>query len=125
MITDIYLKRPADPGYDADSFIEQEEFSMLLAQIKMTLMTPTNSVLGGSQYGVDSEGNLFNFSDSVNLAGLETNVRSQLQTYCTLLKNRNYTVSAYLMPDGLDQFREVIHVMITVDQKARFVIAYD
>jgi hypothetical protein len=125
MITDIYLKRPEDPGYDESSFIEQEEFSMLLAQIKMTLMTPTNSVLGGSQYGVDSEGNLFNFSDSVNLAGLESNIRLQLQTYCTLLKNRNYTVSAYLMPDGLDQFREVIHVMITVDQRARFVIAYD
>jgi hypothetical protein len=125
MITDIYLKRPEDPGYDESSFIEQEEFSMLLAQIKMTLMTPTNSVLGGSQYGVDSEGNLFNFSESVNLAGLESNIRLQLQTYCTLLKNRNYTVSAYLMPDGLDQFREVIHVMITVDQRARFVIAYD
>lgn len=125
MITDIYLKRPEDPGYEESSFIEQEELSMLLAQIKMTLMTPTNSVLGGSQYGVDSEGNLFNFSDSVNLAGLETTVRSQLQTYCTLLKNRNYSVSVYLMPDGLDQFREVIHVMITVDEKARFVIVYD
>jgi hypothetical protein len=125
MITDIYLKRPEDPEYDESSFIEQEEFSMLLAQLKMTLMTPTSSVLGESNYGVDSEGNLFEFSKSINLAGLETTIRAQLQEYCTLLKNRDYSVNAYLMPDGLDQFREVIHVMLTVDKKARFVIAYD
>jgi hypothetical protein len=125
MITDIYLKRPEDPEYDESSFIEQEEFSMLLAQLKMTLMTPTRSVLGDATFGVDSEGLLFNFSDSVDLVGLENTIRFQLKEYCTLLKNRDYSVSAYLMPDGLDQFRDVIHVMLTVDKKARFVIAYD
>ena len=125
MITDIYLKRPDDPEYDEMSFIEQEEFSMLLAQLKMTLMTPTRSVLGEAEFGVDSEGLLFNFSDSVDLVGLENTIRFQLKQYCTLLKSRDYSVSAYLMPDGLDQFRDVIHVMLTVDKKARFVIAYN
>ena len=124
MITDIYLKHENDPGYDELSFIEKEEFNALLAQIKMTLLTPTRTVLGDATYGVNEESFLFEFSDSVDLAGLEIGVRYQLKQYCSLLKNRNWDVKGYLMPDGIDQFRDVIHLLLTVDNKARFVIAY-
>jgi hypothetical protein len=124
MITDIYLKRENDPGYEELSFIEREELQVLLAQIKMTLLTPTKTVLGGSDYGVDEESFLFDFSDSVDLAGLEIGVRYQLKQYCSLLKNRNFEVKAYLVPDGIDQFKDSIHLLLTIDGKARFVIAY-
>ena len=124
MITDIYLKRENDPGYDELSFIEREEFQVLLAQIKMTLLTPTRTVLGHSQYGVDEESFLFDFSDSVDLAGLEIGVRYQLKQYCSLLKNRNFEVKAYLIPDGIDQYKDSIHLLLTIDSNARFVIAY-
>ena len=124
MITDIYLKHENDPGYEELSFIEREELQVLLAQIKMTLLTPTKTVLGGSDYGVDEESFLFDFSDSVDLAGLEIGVRSQLKQYCSLIKNRNFDVKAYLVPDGIDQFKDSIHLLLTVDGKARFVIAY-
>ena len=124
MITDIYLKHENDPGYDELSFIEREELQVLLAQIKMTLLTPTKTVLGGSDYGVDEESFLFDFSDSVDLAGLEIGVRYQLKQYCSLLKNRNFEVKAYLVADGIDQYRDSIHLLLTIDGKARFVIAY-
>jgi hypothetical protein len=90
----------------------------------MTLLTPTKTVLGGSDYGVDEESFLFDFSDSVDLAGLEIGVRYQLKQYCSLLKNRNFEVKAYLVPDGIDQFKDSIHLLLTIDGKARFVIAY-
>ena len=124
MITDIYLKHENDPGYEELSFIEREELQVLLAQIKMTLLTPTKTVLGGSDYGVDEESFLFDFSDSVDLAGLEIGVRSQLKQYCSLIKNRNFEIKAHLVPDGIDQFKDSIHLLLTVDGKARFVIAY-
>ena len=124
MITDIYLKHENDPGYEELSFIEREELQVLLAQIKMTLLTPTKTVLGESDYGVDEESFLFDLSDSVDLAGLEIGVRYQLKQYCSLLKNRNFDVKAYLVPDGIDQFRDSIHLLLTIDGKARFVIAY-
>ncbi len=124
MITDIYLKRETDPGYEELSFIEREEFQALLAQIKMTLLTPTRSVLGEATYGVDEDSFLFEFSESVDLAGLETGVRYQLKKYCSLLKNRNWEVNGYLVPDGIDQHRDAIHLLLNVDDKARFVIAY-
>jgi hypothetical protein len=124
MITDIYLKHENDPGYEELSFIEREELQVLLAQIKMTLLTPTRTVLGGSTYGVNEESFLFDFSESVDLAGLEIGVRYQLKQYCSLLKNRNWDVKAYLIPDGIDQFRDSIHLLLTIDGKARFVIAY-
>jgi hypothetical protein len=67
MITDIYLQKPGDPTYTEDGAIELEEFAILLAQIKMTLLTPTRSVLGESQYGVNEENLLFTFSDTFAL----------------------------------------------------------
>ena len=124
MITDIYIKHENDPGYDELSFIEREEFSALLAQLKMTLLTPTRSVLGDATYGINEDSFLFEVSESVDLAGLEIAVRYQLKQYCSLLKNRNWEVKAYLVPDGIDQHRDAIHLLLNIDEKARFVIAY-
>jgi hypothetical protein len=124
MITDIYIKHENDPGYNAESIVEQEEIQILLAQIKMTLMTPKNSVLGENQYGVDEDKFLFTFSNSFDTIGIENTIRTQLQDHCTLLKNRNWTAKAYIMPDGIDQNRDAIHIMLTIDESVRFVIAY-
>ena len=43
----------------------------------------------------------------------------------TLLKNRNWEVEAYIVPDGTDQYRDAIHVLLTIDANVRFVIAYE
>lgn len=125
MITDIYIQHIGDPAYNADSLIEQEELAILLTQIKMTLMTPKRSVLGAAMYGIDEESFLFKFSESFNKVALEDEIRYQLKEKCTLLKNRNWEVEAFLVPDGIDQFRDAIHVMLTVDSNVRFVIAYE
>lgn len=125
MITDIYLKHIDEPGYEELSFIEKEEFEILLAQIRMTLLTPKGSVLGSIPFGVDEESGLFTFSDSFDIIGLESAIRQQLKTYCTLLKNRDWSISVKLLNDEIDQFRDSIHVLITVDKKVAFVIAYN
>lgn len=125
MITDIYMQKPGDPTYTEEGLIEMEEFAILLAQIKMTLLTPTRSVLGDSQYGVNEENLLFTFSDTFNKVQLETEIRYQLKEYCTLLKNRTWEVAAVIVPDGTDQYKDAVHVILTVDSTARFVIAYD
>ena len=125
MITDIYLQKPGDPTYTEDGAIELEEFAILLAQIKMTLLTPTRSVLGESQYGVNEENLLFTFSDTFNKVALETEIRHQLKTHCTLLKNRNWDVAAYIVPDGTDQFRDAVHLILTFVSNVRFFLSYD
>ena len=125
MITDIYIQHKGEPEYDEEASVEYQEMRILLAQIKMTLMTPKESVLGSAKYGVDENRLLFEFSENFNKVSLENEIRQQLKEYCTLLKNRDWEVEAYIIPDGVDQYRDAIHVMLTVDKNARFVIAYE
>lgn len=125
MITDIYIQHNGEPDYDAEASVEYQEMRILLAQIKMTLMTPKESVLGSAKYGIDENRLLFEFSENFNKVALENEIRQQLKEYCTLLKNRDWEVEAYIIPDGVDQFRDAVHIMLTVDKNARFVIAYE
>jgi hypothetical protein len=125
MITDIYIQHEGEPRYDETNMVETEEMLILLAQIKMTLMTSKESVLGEENYGVDENRMLFDFSENFNKVSLENEIRFQLKEYCTLLKNRDWEVEAYIVPDGTDQFRDSIHILLTVDSNVRFVIAYE
>ena len=124
MFTDIYLKHDGDPGYDETSIIESEEFNLILAQVKMVLLTPKHSVLGDTAFGIDEDRFLFDFSNSFDLTSLENSIRFQLREYCSLLKNRNWDAKAYIVPDELDPNRDCVHVVISLDKKPRFVIAY-
>lgn len=124
MITDIYLKKPEEPGYNELSMIEEQEFEILLSQIRMTLLTPTKTVLGIPDFGVDEDRFLFDFSTNFDATTLEQGIRFQLGQYCTLLRNREYSIKVHTVPDSLNSTREVVHVLITVDKKATFVIAY-
>jgi hypothetical protein len=125
MITDIYIQHQGEPRYDENLMVENEEMLILLAQLKMTLMTSKESVLGAASFGVDENRMLFDFSESFNKVSLENEIRYQLKEYCTLLKNRNWEVEAYIVPDGTDQYRDAIHVLLTIDSNVRFVIAYE
>jgi len=125
MITDIYIKHENEPGYTEESIVEQEEMHLLLSQIKMTLMTPNRSVLGAADYGIDEDNYLFEFSEDFDIVNVEEQVRSQLEQYCTLLKNRDWEAKAYLVTNDNDQYRDAVHVVLSVDKNTRFVIAYE
>jgi len=125
MITDIYIKHENEPGYTEESIVEQEEIQLLLSQIKMTLMTPNRSVLGEAAYGIDEDNYLFEFSEDFDIVNVEEQVRSQLEQYCTLLKNRDWEAKAYLVTNDNDQYRDAVHVVLSVDKNTRFVIAYE
>lgn len=125
MITDIYIKKSTEPGYNEDSLVEQEELQLLLAQIKMTLLTPNRSVLGEATYGVDEDSYLFDFSEDFDVVNIEEQIRFQLEKHCTLLKNRDWEAKAYLVPNDNDQYRDAVHIVLSVDRDTRFVIAYE
>jgi hypothetical protein len=125
MITDIYIKHENEPGYTEESIVEQEEMHLLLSQIKMTLMTPNRSVLGAADYGIDEDNYLFEFSEDFDIVNVEEQVRYQLEQYCTLLKNRDWEAKAYLVTNDNDQYRDAVHVVLSVDKNTRFVIAYE
>jgi hypothetical protein len=99
--------------------------TVLLSQIKMTLMTPNRSVLGEAAYGIDEDNYLFEFSEDFDIVNVEEQVRSQLEQYCTLLKNRDWEAKAYLVTNDNDQYRDAVHVVLSVDKNTRFVIAYE
>jgi hypothetical protein len=91
----------------------------------MTLMTPNRSVLGEAAYGIDEDNYLFEFSEDFDIVNVEEQVRSQLEQYCTLLKNRDWEAKAYLVTNDNDQYRDAVHVVLSVDKNTRFVIAYE
>ena len=87
MITDIYIQHQGEPRYDETLMVENEEMLILLAQLKMTLMTSKESVLGAASFGVDENRMLFDFSESFNKVSLENEI-NHLEDYISLEKLR-------------------------------------
>ena len=125
MITDLYIKRPGDPGYDADKIIEEEELAMLIAQIKMILLTKKQSVLGSPNFGIDEESYLFRFEGSVDTQEIKDDIFTQLKSTCTLLMNRTWSVDVNKYPSENDPYKYAIHASININNNINFVIAYE
>jgi hypothetical protein len=125
MITDLYIKHPGDPGYDENNIIEEDELSMLLAQIKMVLLTRKESVLGSHTFGVDEESYLFEFEENVDTSAIQNDIFFQLKKHCTLLVNRNWTVDVKMVPSEMDPYKQSIHAIIGIDNNINFIIAYE
>lgn len=124
MPIDFYIQSVDEPNYNEDLILEDDDLALVIAQIKMILLTKQDSVLGENRFGIDEESYLFEFSDNFSITKIKDDILSQLKLYCTLLRNRNYEVEVLRVPDGVDQYRDAIHVLITIDKSVRFVIAY-
>jgi len=125
MITDLYIKKPEDPNYDPDQIIEEDELAMLIAQIKMILLTKKQSVLGDSTFGIDEESYLFTFGESVDVAAIQEDITRQLTERCTLLVNRTWNVETKLLPSELDPYKFTLFASININNNINFVIAYE
>ena len=125
MPIDFYIRSIDEPNFNEETLYETEDLALIIAQIKMTLMTPNRSVLGEAAYGIDEDNYLFEFSEDFDIVNVEEQVRSQLEQYCTLLKNRDWEAKAYLVTNDNDQYRDAVHVVLSVDKNTRFVIAYE
>jgi hypothetical protein len=124
MPVDFYIKSVDEPLYDPNILLESDDLALIIAQIKMILLTKKDSVIGENRFGVDEESYLFEFSEGFSTTKIQDDILSQLKLYCTLLQNRDYDVEVLKVPDGVDQYRDAIHVLITIDKSVRFVIAY-
>jgi|688.fasta_scaffold502088_1 hypothetical protein len=124
MPIDFYIKSIDEPNYSEETLLETEDLALIIAQIKMVLLTKNDSVLGENRFGIDEETYLFDFSDSFSTTKIHDDIVSQLKLYCTLLQNRDWNVEVLKVNDGIDQFRDSIHVVISIDKSIRFVIAY-
>ena len=124
MPIDFYIKSIDEPNYSEEALLETEDLALIIAQIKMVLLTKNDSVLGENRFGIDEETYLFDFSDSFSTTKIHDDIVSQLKLYCTLLQNRDWNVEVLKVNDGIDQFRDSIHVVISIDKSIRFVIAY-
>jgi hypothetical protein len=124
MPIDFYIRSIDEPNYSEETLLETEDLALIIAQIKMVLLTKNDSVLGENRFGIDEETYLFDFSDSFSTTKIHDDIVSQLKLYCTLLQNRDWNVEVLKVNDGIDQFRDSIHVVISIDKSIRFVIAY-
>lgn len=124
MLIDFYIKSVDENGYDENIILENEDIALIIAQIKMILLTKNDSIIGENRFGIDEESYLFEFSEGFSTTKIKDDILTQLKLYCTLLENRDYEVEVLKVPDGVDQFRDAIHVLITIDKSIRFVIAY-
>jgi len=125
MITDLYIKHPEDPNYDPDQIIEEDELAMLIAQIKMILLTKKQSVLGSSEFGIDEDSYLFTFGDNVDVDEIREDIFRQLKQSCTLLVNRQWSVDVQLLESEADPNKYVLHASISLNNNINFVIAYE
>lgn len=124
MFVDIYTEKPEDPRYDPNKILEDDELALLIAQIKMILLTKKRSILGSPDFGIDAESYLFEFSGSVSLNTIEAEAQRAISRSCSLLGNRSYSVKAILRSLEGDSNRQAIHLLITIDSTIRFVMAY-
>ena len=124
MPIDFYIRSIDEPNDSEETLLETEDLALIIAQIKMVLLTKNDSVLGENRFGIDEETYLFDFSDSFSTTKIHDDIVSQLKLYCTLLQNRDWNVEVLKVNDGIDQFRDSIHVVISIDKSIRFVIAY-
>ena len=124
MPIDFYIRSIDEPNYNEETLFETEDLALIIAQIKMVLLTKNDSVLGENRFGIDEESYLFDFSDSFSTTKIYDDIVSQIKLYCTLLQNRDWNVEVLKVNDGIDQYRDAIHVVISIDKSIRFVIAY-
>ena len=90
----------------------------------MVLLTKNDSILGENRFGIDEESYLFDFSDGFSTTKVYDDIVSQIKLHCTLLQNREWNVEVLKVNDGIGQYRDAIHVVISIDKSIRFVIAY-
>jgi len=64
MPIDFYIRSIDEPNYNEETIFESEDLALIIAQIKMVLLTKNDSVLGENRFGIDEESYLFDFSDS-------------------------------------------------------------
>jgi hypothetical protein len=64
MPIDFYIRSIDEPNYSEETLLETEDLALIIAQIKMVLLTKNDSVLGENRFGIDEETYLFDFSDS-------------------------------------------------------------
>lgn len=112
MYNDFYLRVPGDPKYFPDTLTVQNETENLLTQIRMTLLTSKNEVLGLPEFGFGAHDFLFD-TNLINTDTVAEVAKEQIDTYCTLAVNHSIETDANVF--ALEKYRDALALDITID----------
>ncbi len=84
---EIYMREENDPNFKAKLLETSDEIEILIAQIKMILLTDSGDIMGAPDFGMNLEGLLFTFD--ANEFTLRTNLKNQISKFCPLAQKFN------------------------------------
>jgi len=109
---DFYLRSEDDPKYFPDTLSVQNELENLTTQVRMTLLTSKNEVLGMDEFGFGALDYLFD-TNLINTLTVASVAKEQIDQYCTLAKDHLITTEANVFQ--LEKYRDGIALDISID----------
>lgn len=79
---EIYIREPEDPNYKGGILEINDEVEILIAQLKMILLTNKGDIIGAPAFGMSLEDLLFSFN--ANEFTLQNTFNDQLMRFCPL-----------------------------------------
>lgn len=122
MYTDFYVRTQDDPNFIPDVLASNNELENLVTQIRMTLLTTENEVLGMPDFGFSAFKYLFN-SNYVNVDTVAAAAKQQIDTYCTLAPTHNVETEANVYE--IEKFRDALGLDVTIDGRGSFGVLLD
>jgi hypothetical protein len=121
-VRDFYMRTEEDPQFIPDQVEVYNELEAGVNQVRMTLLTRKGEVLGEPNFGLEVDKYLFEFE--LDPYGLAEEANSQIQSYVSESRKRQFSVSPGFLTDERD--RRIYVLQIKVDeQKTPFAVLYD
>lgn len=121
-VRDFYMRTEQDPQFVPDQVEVYNELEAGVNQVRMTLLTKKGEVLGEPNFGLEVEKYLFEFE--LDPYGLAEEANSQIQSYVSEARKRQFSVSPGFLTDERDRRIYVLQIKID-EQKTPFAILYD
>jgi hypothetical protein len=121
-VRDFYMRTEQDPQFVPDQVEVYNELEAGVNQVRMTLLTKKGEVLGEPNFGLEVEKYLFEFE--LDPYGLAEEANSQIQSYVSEARKRQFSVSPGFLTDERDRRIYVLQIKID-EQKTPFAVLYD
>jgi hypothetical protein len=122
-IRDFYTRTTEDPKYLADRLEISDELESAIQQTKMTLFTKKGEVLGESDFGIDLDSYLFEYS--IDPSRLGKDATGQINKYVAEARKRQISVSPAIYRDDKAN-RDIFVLLINIPElKNSIAMFYD
>lgn len=122
-LRDFYTREDGDARYQEGRLEISDDLESAIQQVKMTLFTNKGEVLGESDFGLDIEKYLFEYS--IDTDAIAKDATMQINKYSGQLTKRPITVDSTIYPDQVSN-RDIFVLLINLpEQKDPIAIFYD